>query len=448
MPTMIQLRTDGAAGVCGGGRTHGPHVQDLDDDDVHQHEKSHTTPSPKHSSPTSPRITTPTKDSQSMLEEEVLTCPPPPKATRVPMVIKNRMLVLDEKRHHTNKNYDDIMVVGKVSLNKVRSSVQERVPMKTSVGSRIKSKFQANVQFKSSKIVSWMDDNISKADARQNTKLNKLLNETAEALEDVTELSKQNAVDGRTRIATGKRNEAELEKRSQPARDPKQRKLTSGSETSKRGVTKAGQSAKNKKVNSSVSLRTQIYAQSTRTIKKNALRRAASSALDLKPLFEVNDKVFAPWWPDAARKAEPSWFLGTITHYETLEKSGKYGSTRFYNVLFEDNMSESKGVIDACVFDCEDYLLSTSQGNDEDELEWVGVKNVLDKKSSDMWAKSVGWHETCIVFLTRSDGKNYRFSKLVDALRAYDAHVIAQLGVIAHPSELNLPDEVLKQSTI
>jgi hypothetical protein len=59
-------------------------------------------------------------------------------------------------------------------------------------------------------------------------------------------------------------------------------------------------------------------------------------------------------------------------------------------------MSESKGVIDACVFDCEDYLLSTSQGNDEDELEWVGVKNVLDKKSSDMWAKSVGWHETCI----------------------------------------------------
>lgn len=41
------------------------------------------------------------------------------------------------------------------------------------------------------------------------------------------------------------------------------------------------------------------------------------------------------------------------------------------------------------------------------------------------------------------DGVTYSFSRLVDALQAYDAHVIETKGNMAHHSELNRPDEIL-----
>jgi hypothetical protein len=370
MPTMIKHRRDDAAGGCGVSSTNELGSQDVDDD-TNQYENDHPTPSHEHSSNASSRITTPTKDIQSLTEEDVLECPPPPKATHVPMVIKNRMLVLDEKRHHANKSHGYV-VIGKASLNKL-SAVQERASIKTDIKAH-KTKLQLN-SAKASTSVSWLND----------IKLNALLDETTKATEEAAESSKQNAVDGRTRMSSRKRNGIELGKGFQPAKDPSKRKPTSRYEISTRGVTKAVRSAKKTKVNSfTISSRTQGQTQSSRAIKKNALRLAARSSLDLKPLFEVNDKVFAPW------------YLGTITHYETVEINGKYGPIRYYTVLFEDDMSEIKGIIDACVFDCKDYQLSTSQGDDEDEHKWVGVENVLDKKSTDMWAKSVGWYETCI----------------------------------------------------
>lgn len=42
------------------------------------------------------------------------------------------------------------------------------------------------------------------------------------------------------------------------------------------------------------------------------------------------------------------------------------------------------------------------------------------------------------------DGNSYSFSRLVDALRAYDAYILKKKGKQVSPSELNQPDEILR----
>lgn len=81
-----------------------------------------------------------------------------------------------------------------------------------------------------------------------------------------------------------------------------------------------------------------------------------------------------------------------------------------------------------------EYLLATRQFA-EYKSEWIGVRNVVDKSSSDHWAKIVGWYVASI------DGKDQPFSLLSDALKAYDSHTVKKLGVNTKETDLNLPGE-------
>eukprot|EP00956_Cyclotella_meneghiniana_P022663 scaffold43116_cov41-Cyclotella_meneghiniana.AAC.4 len=132
------------------------------------------------------------------------------------------------------------------------------------------------------------------------------------------------------------------------------------------------------------------------------------------------------------------WFSAVITGYQTLKSTGKYGLIRFYNVCYDDDNTETLGIIDACIFSEEDYLLSMSgQKTSENDREWIGVKNIVDKKSNDTWAKNVGWYEVSI------DGKKYSFSRLVQALRAHDADAIAKHGDGTLSPKLNLSYDMI-----
>ena len=44
------------------------------------------------------------------------------------------------------------------------------------------------------------------------------------------------------------------------------------------------------------------------------------------------------------------------------------------------------------------------------------------------------------------DGETYSFSRLVDALRAYDAHIIKKKGDAVNQSDLNQPDVILQEN--
>jgi hypothetical protein len=120
---------------------------------------------------------------------------------------------------------------------------------------------------------------------------------------------------------------------------------------------------------------------------------AIASKKELKPLFEVDDLVYAPWWPDGEqRKEKPSWYSGKITRFTTSTARSKYGPTRFYSVIFDDDNDHLTDIPEEFVFSLEDYeLIQRNEGN-----EWIGVRNVTDEGSSDLWAKIVGWYETDI----------------------------------------------------
>jgi hypothetical protein len=54
-----------------------------------------------------------------------------------------------------------------------------------------------------------------------------------------------------------------------------------------------------------------------------------------KPLFEVNDPVYAPWFQDHDSRSNQTWHPGVITGYVTV-KNGVYGPVRKYKVSFDD----------------------------------------------------------------------------------------------------------------
>ena len=171
---------------------------------------------------------------------------------------------------------------------------------------------------------------------------------------------------------------------------------------------------------------------------------------EYKPLFEVNDHVYAPWCSSGKSKAEQSWYPGKVKSYTTL-KNGEYGPIRRYDIRFDDG-DELDDIEDYCIFSREDYLLS-------EKKDWIGVENVFDGKSKDPWARKVGWYEvtigescptTTLFSIMRnlshlSSGQEiYVFSQLYEALKAYDVHMAGKSG---RNGRLNLPDEIINKCT-
>ena len=132
---------------------------------------------------------------------------------------------------------------------------------------------------------------------------------------------------------------------------------------------------------------------------------AALSKTELKPILEVGDEVYSAWWPTPEKRktnTDSSWYEGRIksVRRKVVHNSGnEYGATYLYDIDFDDG-DELDGVEDAFVFPKVDYLL------EEKNKKWLGVKNVMDPKSKDMWAELVGWHEATI------DGNVYSFPLL------------------------------------
>jgi hypothetical protein len=128
---------------------------------------------------------------------------------------------------------------------------------------------------------------------------------------------------------------------------------------------------------------------------RQSTRLRSLAKKELKPLFEVNDQVYAPWRPH--RKAQPAWYPGIITEYKVVKTDGEYGPVHSYRVVFDEDNDEIEGIGEEFVFSREDYLLSISSADGNNgKAEWIGVKNVVDEKSSDTWAKVVGWYDACI----------------------------------------------------
>ena len=148
----------------------------------------------------------------------------------------------------------------------------------------------------------------------------------------------------------------------------------------------------------------------------------------LKPLFEKGDAVYALWEESGKR----TWHPGKILSYKQFDSKSRYGDIREYVVKFDDG--DVGSTEDYNVFPLEDYLLGQSHEGEE-EWKWKGVKNVTDGRSSDEWAKVVGW------YVANIDGNKQKFSTLAGALRAYDASVIKKKGNQTKESDLNLPQE-------
>lgn len=346
-----------------------------------------------------PNIDTTAYKFQRYNGEEILECPPPPKATRVPMTIQNRTLLCKEEHDHVDPT-NGLVVVGTVSYDKFLAVNEGGCNVFTGLDITTNKKcHKCNDQVKETTAQEHLehDEEINKKHrmtqmeearvSRKNEKLNNLLKEAAEAAEKAAGSNRGK------RNVDGSKSEAGNEDRGCTNTVPQKRR------THSRKITATRSSKRTKADPSMTRTLTQAYPPkpNAQAVKTQALSLAASTVQNLKPLFQVNDKVFAPWWPDAKRKLQPTWFSALITGYETLKSNGKYGLIRFYNVCYDDDKTEALGIVDACIFSKEDYLLSMStQDNSDDVPGWIGVKNVVDKKSSDTWAKSVGWYEVSI----------------------------------------------------
>ncbi|KAL7527751.1 hypothetical protein ACHAXR_002111, partial [Thalassiosira sp. AJA248-18] len=168
--------------------------------------------------------------------------------------------------------------------------------------------------------------------------------------------------------------------------------------------------------------------------------RNNKSRRDLKPLFEEGDEVYAIWWPDKRsrqRNLLSQWFPGTVKSYKEIDNTSPYGPTRTYNIEYDDG-DELDDVEDHFLFPHTDYILSMNKSKDlKPGFIGIGVKNRVDPKSSDFWARIVGWYVAII------DGKEQTFSLLSHAMDAYDQHVVQRKGKRTKPSDLNRPEKWL-----
>ena len=155
---------------------------------------------------------------------------------------------------------------------------------------------------------------------------------------------------------------------------------------------------------------------------------------NLKPLFEKGDNVYAAWWDpdtDTKRRNKAEWFPGVVIAYKetSIGASSKYGPTRLYHIIFDDG-DELDNIEDYFVCSKTDYELTVKYKKP------IGVRNRRDAKSTDEWAKIVGWYE-----ITGEDGKVQSFSLLTDAMRARDAIVVREHGARVKKSLLNIPED-------
>jgi hypothetical protein len=115
--------------------------------------------------------------------------------------------------------------------------------------------------------------------------------------------------------------------------------------------------------------------------------KTSSNKKELKPLFARGDEVFARC--NDCNDDESDWFPGIIDDFITV----KDGPTRQYRVRFDENDEVSGYLDEHIVWSKTDYLLSTALNRPK---KWIGVKSVVDKNSSDLWAKFVGWYQASI----------------------------------------------------
>ncbi len=184
--------------------------------------------------------------------------------------------------------------------------------------------------------------------------------------------------------------------------------------------------------------------------KKNEMKRMTELANEkrshgrrciLKPQYEMGDEVYVAWM--GADRA------GRVMSYREVpgvDKGGEngggvYGPIRIYQIKFDNEQVSSRivigGIPEHVVVSKRDYLLSTSNGVAHD---WKGVRNVVDESSDDLWAKTVGWYAVVIGGRGEADTEQF-FSRLSDAVRAYDASVVRIKGDKTERGELNLPEE-------
>ena len=83
-----------------------------------------------------------------------------------------------------------------------------------------------------------------------------------------------------------------------------------------------------------------------------------------------------------------------------------------------------------------DYELHIEKDDDPTSDTWTGVRNVVDKKSEDDWAKFVGYYVATV-----DGGTEERYGRLHDALQAHDRAVVRRRGENTKRKELNLPVE-------
>ena len=80
---------------------------------------------------------------------------------------------------------------------------------------------------------------------------------------------------------------------------------------------------------------------------------------------------------------------------------------------------------------------SSSSSTKAATTQWKGIKNVVDESSNDQWAKYIGWYE----FDNVDNGERQIFSRLVDAIKAYDTSIVRAKGDKVKRNDLNLPDD-------
>ena len=149
-----------------------------------------------------------------------------------------------------------------------------------------------------------------------------------------------------------------------------------------------------------------------------------------KPTFEEGNYIFAKRCSDNDITTAPIWERGIIKSYKEYKDIDGYGPRRTYSILL-DNGDFVQDIEDYQVILDKEYALSKHVK----ESEWKGVKHVVDKDSSDPWAREVGWYTVDIKMVKET------FVHLSDALNAYDVSQAQSKKADLKESDLNFPKD-------
>jgi hypothetical protein len=163
----------------------------------------------------------------------------------------------------------------------------------------------------------------------------------------------------------------------------------------------------------------------------------------LKPSLEKGDKVWAGWWDLSKKKGMNKtgapWYEGTVHAVKEVARYGDsrasdYGPIRLYDIHYADG-DKLKRVLDVFVCPKRDYELTSKIKSKH----WKGVRNRVDKNSTDQYAREIGWYEVSSI-----DGPEKNYATLYEAMKQSDRRTIKRMGEgDVRKSDLNLPDETL-----